>query len=268
MNRNQKLRFSLLSFFIFFFIVYGQAQKRMAVYGIEFHRSSSSIKIMAGDGRTQMDAVPSKIINFFSSDPDFIIIDRQNYKLISDEQELQKSETFMDGYVVEQGKQEGADYICRSYYNAKDHILAIRIYDVKAGKVLYTEEKKLSSSWWRGVTELDKQLTVMLHSLSKNAFDKSFPVVRVTKEKKGKAKEILVLAGFSQKLKVHYKMEIIHKVEEKVGNISMMRSEKIGEGEVIKIEDENFSTLKVTDGQSQVGKALNAGEQLECRLID
>ncbi len=264
MNNLFSIRIVLIFAFFTLFVIHGQAQKRMSVYGIEIHKKRGGT--FSGDGRTQMDAVPSKIINFFSNDEDFIIIDRQNLKLITEEQELQKSETFMDGYVVEQGKQEGADYICRSYYNAKDHVLTIRIYDVAAGEVLYTEERELNSSWWRGVKELDKQVTVMLHSLSTKAFNKSFPVVRITKEKRGKVKELLIFAGYAQKVKLRYQMEIIVKVEEKIGKITKMRSIKIGEGEIAKIEDENFSTLKVTKGQTEVRDALRAGKELFCRL--
>lgn len=231
-------------------------QKRMAVYATQSTGGEASIKV-----------VPEKIISFFSNDEDFVIIDRKNKQLIKAEMRLQKSESFIDGYIVEQGKAEGADIICQSTYDHKSKQLIIQMMDVATGETFCSQEKQLKSSWIKGLKALDQELTIMLHDISVKCFDKSFPVVRMTKSSKGKAKELLVLAGYAQKMKLKYSMEIVSTVEEKIGDITKMRKTAIGYGYVTQIEDENFSILKIQKGHKEIFKALEKGATLQCRLI-
>ena len=261
----------LLFLIVIFFHNLMFSQTRIAVYGMKLNKSErNSIFAVKGTketDRNKMDVVPQKIINFFSNDSDFIVIDRKNQALIDSELELQKSESFMDGYIVEQGKAEGVDMICSTIYDETSKNLLLNIYDVTTGKVFCSREKKLKSNFLFGLSELDKVVTSMLHDISSSCFDKGFPVVRIIKEKKGKAKEILVLAGYAQRLKLNYKMEILKIVEEEIGGIKRKRKMKIGEAYVKRIEDENFSILEVKEGKKQIFVDLSNGEKLECKLI-
>jgi len=232
-------------------------QKRLAVYGMQSTGGESSVKI-----------VPEKIISYFSSDEDFIIIDRKNKQLINEEMSLQKSESFIDGYIVEQGKAEGADIICRSTYDHKSKKLIIQMTDVATGETFCTRERQLKSGWLKGLKSLDQEVTIMLHEISAKCFEKAFPVVRVSKSSKGKAQEILVLAGYAQKVKLKYRLEIVASVEEKIGDITKIRKTAIGQGFVKQIEDENFSIVKIEKGKKEIFEALESGAKLECRLVN
>ena len=46
----------------------------------------------------------------------------------------------------------------------------------------------------------------------------------------------------------------------------MERDEVIGEGKIDKIEDANFSQIKVTKGGEAIAEYLQAGEPLYCRV--
>ncbi len=246
-------------------------QIRIAVYGMQINKSKKksliAVKGAKETDRNKMEIVPKKIINFFSNNSDFIVIDRKNKALIENELELQKSESFMDGYIVDQGKTEGADMICTTIFDESSKNLMINIYDVTSGQVYCSREKKMKSNFIFGLTEIDKVITSMLHDISSSCFDKGFPVVRITKEKKGKAKEILVLAGYAQRLKINYKMEILKIVEEDIGGVKRKRKMKIGTAYVIRIEDDNFSILELSAGKKEIFNALANGEKLKCKLI-
>jgi len=239
-------------------------QKKIAVYAIQVNAKSSNSSGRVG----YISVVPEKIINYFSNNPDFEVIDRKNQSLISKEMNLQKSESFIDGYIVDQGKAEGADLICSSLYDENEKHLIIKLYDVATGKVFCSKERKMKSGWLGlGLKSVEQEVTIMLHEISSTCFDESFPVVRVTKGKKGKAKEILVLVGYAQRVKLDYKFDIVQLVEESIGDKKITRKMKIGEAYIKNIEDENFSTLKITEGKKEIAQALEKGEKLECRLI-
>jgi len=248
---------AILLIFIFIGINSSFAQKRMAVFGMQSRGGDFSVK-----------AVPEKIISYFSGDDQFIIIDRKNENLINEEMRLQKSESFIDGYIVEQGKAEGADLICSSIYDAKSKEITIKITDVATAETICIKQRKLKSGWLSGLKNLDQEVTIMLHEIATDCFEKSFPVVRMLDSKKNKAKELLILGGYSQKIKLDYRFEIVQSVEEKIGDLTKMRKTAIGTGYINKIEDENFSILKVEDGKKEIYEALESGQTLECRLIN
>ncbi len=249
-----------LAFILFILICQNtsvEAQQRIAVYGMQNKGGTSSINV-----------VPEKIINYFSNDKDFAIIDRKNKQLVNKEMRMQKSEDFIDGYIVEQGKAEGADIICQSIYDHKSKRLIIQMTDVATKEIMCSKERKLDSGWLKGLKNLDQELTIMLFEISSDCFGKGFPVVRAFEKSKNKVKKLLVLAGYAQRIKLKYKMEIVMSVEEKIGDITKIRKTAIGKGYISQIEDENFSILKVEDGKKEIFQALEDGIKLECRLIN
>ncbi|MES2796240.1 MAG: hypothetical protein V4683_09755, partial [Bacteroidota bacterium] len=224
------------------------SQKRIGIYNVNTI-SSKSRSFWNPDTQNSeiLGAVPAYCVDFFSNNQDFITIDRKNLNLIDHEREIQKSENFMDGYVVGQGKSEGVDFICQSVYDIDTYVLIIKILDVKGEKILCSSEKKLNSNLF-GIKDLKQQVTAMLLEISANCFETEILVLRALETKGKKAKTVLISAGTDLRVKKGYKFEIFELVQEKIGSKVVNRKNTIGYGEVLKVEDENFSVVDITDG--------------------
>jgi len=77
--------------------------------------------------------------NVFIRDGRFKVIDRSNDNEISNELNRQKSESYMDGYVVEQGKQIGAEYIVKGSYLPNERELHVNVFEVANSRSLGSE---------------------------------------------------------------------------------------------------------------------------------
>jgi hypothetical protein len=208
----------------------------------------------------------SEIIDFYTRNPDFVVIDRQNLKMINDEKELQKSEDFMDGYIVEQGKSEGLDYFFYGRYDLYSKELTFVITDIKKGNPIGVSKRKVQSGFF-GLKDFDKVLLSMLLELNESCFDYPISIVRATKTKGSKAKELLMAGGKNFQMLPKYEFDIYEKVEEKVGNKVLIRQSVIGKGKIIEVTDENFSILEVSNGDQAILNALNNKSGVYAKLI-
>src|SRR6218665_519052 len=97
----------LLLFFLSCILIISQqaySQKRIGVVGVQGISSvSHKYYYLSVQQRNDFSPMVSAMVDFYSNNKDFITLDRQNINLINSEKELQKSEDFMDGYVVTQG---------------------------------------------------------------------------------------------------------------------------------------------------------------------
>ncbi|HFA50152.1 MAG TPA: hypothetical protein ENJ95_14170 [Bacteroidetes bacterium] len=244
------------------------AQTRIAVYSTDLSELQTGFSTDINEmNRQNLSNVADRIVSFYTNDDRFLVIDRANYNLIEDEQERQKSEEFIDGYVVEQGKQEGADYIFYTKYLRKEKSLYLRVYDVREGKVFCESEQKFDV-FLGVIKDAGKKVAQLLNKVNNECFSVSFPVVRSLDKKAGsKTKILLVAIGRNQKVKENYELEVFHTVTEKVGDKEIKREEVIGKGKIDKVEDANFSQLKITKGGEAIALALKNGEALFCKLI-
>ena len=258
---------SLLFLFCFFITSNAFSQKRIGVYNVNTISSKSrEFKSVDNQSGGILGAIPSYCVDFFSNNPDFVTIDRKNLSIINSEKELQKSENFMDGYVVGQGQSEGVDLICQSVFDVDTYMLNIKILDVKNEKVLCSSEKKMENNFF-GVKDLKQQITAMLLDISAKCFETEILVLRALEIKRQKAITVLISAGTDLRMKKGYKLEIYEIVEEKIGNKLVKRKNTIGNGEVEKVEDENFSVLEITEGGEAILAALTAKTPLNCKPI-
>lgn len=242
------------------------AQKRIGVYNLSSIRSKARrFSLMNNEMSAVYGSIPSYCVDFFSNNPDFITIDRKNLHLIESEKEIQKSENFMDGYVVGQGKNEGLDYIVSCVLDLDTYLLGIRILEVENQKVLCSTEKELDKNFL-GIKDLKQQVTLMLIELNSKCFDIQIPVVRMTNSKGKKAKELLIAAGKDLRMKKGYDLDIFKIVKEKIIDKVIERKVVIGKGEIISVEDENFSIIELSDGEAEIFTELNNGTVLNCKL--
>jgi len=260
----------LLQIFLTCLLFVGQqayAQKRIGVVGVQgissvYHK----YYYLSAQQRSDFSPMVSAMVDFYSNNKDFITLDRQNINLINSEKELQKSEDFMDGYVVTQGRNEGLDYILSSVYDIDTRNLRINIIDVANEQILGSVDRTLDKNFF-GIKDLKQQMIIMLLELNAKCFDASIPLVRITDSKGKRAKEALIAAGKDHKIKAGYVFEIFEVVEEEVNNKKLKRQSVLGAGKVLKVEDDNFSIIEINDGGEKILTSNTEKKKLFCRLI-
>ena len=243
------------------------SQIRIAIYKTDVSQLKKSLVDELNDNNSyRLKSIADEIVRFYSNDKRFTVIDRANFNLIENEQELQKSEEFIDGYVVQQGKQEGADYILYSSYDKKEKAIRLRVYDV-ASKSVKCEASEGVNTTLGFINNARKNIIKLLYKVNSDCFELTFPVVRSLDKKQGKkVKTLLIAAGRNHNTKEGSVFEIFKTVEEKVGDEIYQRREMIGTGKITEVEDNNFSILKVTNGGAEIASALNDSEELYCDL--
>lgn len=256
----------LIGFILFFCFAssYLFAQTKIAVDGISINVRHEHRKDFSSNKRGMINTIPKLIVSFFVNNPELEIVDLRDLKLVKKEREIQKSEIFIDGYVVDQTKSKETELICRSFFDTGNSLLTIRLYDNTTGKVVWSEKQVLKSRWWRTPEELNRKVTMTLLAINFNYFKSGYPVVRATKEKKGKAKELLILAGALQKVAVDWEMDIMLKTTEVTNGEKVLILKKIGEGVITNIEGSDFSLLDVKKGKKEISSALAKEAVLEC----
>lgn len=251
-------------------------QARIAIYDIDISESellSSPITFESDSavGRSNADKmrkIPEYLISYYSNDDRFSVIDLARQPLIKQELERQKSEEFIDGYIVSQGKQEGYDYIFFTQYHRAESQVSVRVYDVASETVLCEVTEKLGKSFGllRNLEEVSARL---VQQLNNNCFSIYYEVVRSTDGKAGKGvKRLLVLAGADQKMGKGYEFDILRKVEEKVKDRVIERFVVVGKGEIEVVEDENFSILRVKSGGKAIEELLFDEVELVCKFTE
>lgn len=239
------------------------SQKRLAIYETDIidAKAAKMIQLSLFEGTSSEDAVkevPEYLISSYSKDDRFIVIDKKNQQIIKSEKERQKSEDFIDGYIVEQGKMEGADYLLRSFITNKGKDLAVRIYDVKNEKILCESSTSFKSA--------KSAVKFLVADINQKCFELSFEVVRVEEEKKGKAKMILILGGYGQNMGVRDNLDIYTLVSEEISGRVIERKQLLGKGIVNQVQDENFSSVKIVEGGKEINEYLSKGAKLYCTL--
>ena len=75
--------------------------------------------------------------------PSTEVVDRETFVDIEAERERQKSESFIDGNYVEQGKSNGAQYIVYPSYESASRTLTIKIVDVTTSTLSHSQDYPL-----------------------------------------------------------------------------------------------------------------------------
>lgn len=102
-----------------------------------------SVDLNYGDIYTRVTKLQSYVSEVFANDERFTLVDRSTLNLVQKERELQKSEEFIDGYVVQQGAAIGAQYLLVGDFELGDLMLTIKLYSVADQKIAGQESVKL-----------------------------------------------------------------------------------------------------------------------------
>lgn len=250
-------------------------------------------------GKTFVKAAQLDAIKAVDTDYRIKRVDRSIANVVTKEREFQKSEEFLDGKTVEQGKAIGADYVMEGYYDHATKKFAVSIYQVNNGAlkcsviaediVEIKDVKRKGMANWRHqsslITTYDKNTSTrypgergyfpspnVVRSNVKQLLNECFPekswaVLRAVSENKSKVKELLIAAGSRMAVTRKTYIEILAIMKEDVDGTILERTVVIGSGKVIKVEGNNFSILKVEDGGKKIKAHLDAGQKLRCRFI-
>lgn len=236
-------------------------------------------------GKQHADNLTETILNTVVNTRRFKVVDRTNFDAIFTEENFQKGENFIDGEVVEQGKKMGAEYIIAgslsnyaisklyttdSKGNKKfsgykgDISFALKIIDVKTGEIIATETFKSNS----GKSLLIYSKTFNNKSEAVNAaiqnseedidefIEKYFPalmkIYEISDAKGSKAKEVVITGGTAKGLIDGQILKVVEISKVDIDGQTVERKKEIGWLKISSVNDEHFSTCKVTDGHSLI----------------
>jgi hypothetical protein len=228
----------------------------------------------------------------------FTIVDRSSWSSIQSERELQKSEEFLDGKIVDQGKSLGAEFIVvgsinsistaknnvqnsqgviTGYYYSASISVSLKVVSVETGQAsastTITGGTGFSFGGIGGANSPDAAISKASNSLkvkTKEWIGKAFPVkIKVLKilednEKQG-VKLVLISGGSNAGINTKNDMKIVYYEDMEIDGKKTQRTIEIAEGKVVKIEDENFSECKILNpGKNgmEVKKKLSEGKTL------
>jgi TolB-like protein len=246
-----------------------------------------------------VNSIQETVINAFVKTKRFNIVDRSKMDALKKEKDLQKSEDFIDGSVIQQGISLGANFLISGHvisaraermetapdantgaitvsYKAKLSI-TLKVIDVSTGQVVVSEtiEPKAGSTFGgmmgvapstpeAAITKAIKDIEGKVDEFVKINFPASFPIVEIQeKGKKGDATLIMIAGGSAFNLQKGDKLKVVEVSMIEVNGKKVERKKEIGEIKITKVEDENFSTCSVNSG----GIEINAKFEAKAKLL-
>jgi curli biogenesis system outer membrane secretion channel CsgG len=249
-----------------------------------------------------VNSIQETVTNSFVKTKRFNIVDRSKMDALKKEKELQKSEDFIDGSVIEQGVSLGANYLISGHvisaeaeqmkaddgkgnititYKAKLSI-SLKVIDVATGQVINSEtiEPKSgnslmgmigigSSSPQVSISKAIKGIEDKIDEFVGRNFPKTFSVAEIQeKDGKGNATILLIAGGSDFGLKKGDKLKVVEISEMEVGGKKIKRKKQIGELKITKVEDENFSICEVKSGGIDISSKFEAKVDLQIITLD
>jgi len=229
-------------------------------------------------------SIQEEVTNAFVKTKRFSVVDRSKMDALKKEKELQKSEDFIDGSVVEQGKSVGAEYLISGHVTAisADELvvtdsktgqkssggwkaklsLTLKVIDVSTGEVTKSEtiEPKTGSTFQQmtigsisGPKTKDAAIAKAIKDIQGKIDDfvsKNFPISATIVEFQDK--KVLVSGGSNIGIEKGTELKVYEVTYIDVSGKKMERKKEIGKLKVSKVEDENFSTCDVKSGFDEI----------------
>lgn len=227
-------------------------------------------KIISLDNRdyieiyNKMNKVQSYVLEKLVKDNRFNLVERSKINIIKKERELQKSMDFIDGYVTNQGKAIGTDYLILGDFELGEMSFTISIYSVADEKLIASEiimlKKRLSTNFMSIRTPIDEATDRLINQLAPNYMT----LLEVTNERKGKAKEVLIAGGTNRGLKKGDEVEFKIMEERVVEGETLTYYKTIGTGKIDKVEDKNFSLVSIKKGGKELVTLIQSSQKIIC----
>lgn len=240
-----------------------------------------------------VNSIQETVTNAFVKTKRFNIVDRSKMDALKKEKELQKSEDFIDGSVIQQGISLGASFLISGHviaaqaeqmkaddgtltYKAKLSI-NLKVIDVSTGQVVTSEtiEPKAGNSLMGAIgigatssqTAISKAIKGIEDKIDEfvgKNFPQTFSIAEIQeKDGKGNATKILIAGGSEYGLKKGDKLKVVEVVEMEVNGKKLVRKKEIGELKITKVEDENFSICSVSSGGIDINAKFEAKANLQ-----
>ncbi|GHV55999.1 curli production assembly/transport component CsgG [Bacteroidia bacterium] len=282
MDKKSILKMLLVGGFIFSMVQTAFAQEKISIGILPF----TYLKGSTSDEQ-DVTSIQEEITNAFVKTKRFNVVDRSKMDALKKEKELQKTEDFIDGFVVEQGKSLGAEYLISGHVLAvgasqlivtdslgNPHSLgwraklsfALKAINVTTGEVIKSEIIGLKSGGsllsqvitgaFGGIPSKEAAVAKALAEVQwkiDNFVTSIFPIT-VSIVEFQTDKKVLILG--SSDIGVEKGMEF------KVYEVSMMdvsgkkieRKKETGKLKISRIEDNNFSIGSITSGYKEIGE--------------
>ncbi len=232
-------------------------------------------------------SIQDVVTNAFLKSKRFSLVEREKMSQLKSEKELQKSEDFIDGSVVEQSKTLGAQYVVLG--NISEASLtsktinvymvgnvttitakvsfSIKIVDVATAQIIASNNFTKSSKGKNGFNDALDELNPEIESFIKENFKIMVSIAEIEeKNKKGEAVKVLIAAGISTGVKKSDEYKVFENTEIIIDGKVLIRKKTIGKIIVNAVEDENFSKCIVKEGGKDIADKMATGK-LKCELI-
>lgn len=266
---------------------------------ILFAQEKTSIGILpftyvnGASNQQTVNSIQETVTNGFVKTKRFNIVDRTKMDALRNEKNLQKSEDFIDGSVVQQGVSLGANYLVSGHVvsanaeqmRADDGTITyktklsinLKVIDVATGQVVSSEtiEPKSGSSLLGaiglGASSPEASIAKAIKGIEEKVDDfvsRNFPISFFIaeiqeKDSKGGAVKLMIAGGSEFGLSKGDKLKVVEISIMEVGGKKLTRKKEIGELKISKVEDENFSTCSVSSGGIDIAAKFEAKANLQ-----
>jgi len=278
-----KLSFLLVAYFGISIITYGQ-KTTVGILPFTFTSGSADYQTVK--------SIDENITNAFVKTKRFNIVDRAKMGAVKAEKELQKTEDFIDGTVVAQSSNLGAEFLVSGHvssattermttsegavsYKAKLAI-TLKVIDVETSQVLHSENIKPKSGsmigglYGVGPTTPEIAIEKALKDIEKDVDEfvaVNFPLT-ISIAEVSSTSEILIAVGSQFGAKKKDKFKVVEQSVMEVNGKQLVRKKEIGQIIISSVEDENFSKCKVKSGGDVILAKFNSGAKVQCISID
>ena len=239
----------------------------------------------------QVYSIQESVTNAFVKTKRFKIVDRSKMESLKKEKNLQSSEDFIDGSIVAQSANIGAEFLITGNvtnanptrmesrnedgtvtvkYMCKMSI-TLKVIDVATGQVVTSEtiEPKagnaLMGAMGYGAGTPEKAFNKAMKDIEGD-IDKfvlvNFPLTVSIVEFDGKTALVSAGSDLGINKKDYFNVVVVTTIE--VDGKTLERKKKIGQLQVATVDDENFSTCKVKSGGSEIKSKIESGATVKC----
>ncbi len=231
----------------------------------------------------------------------FAVLERADIEKILATREEQKSESYLDAVVAEQGRAIGADYLVigeiaeggaldgavPAMGNAPASrrlgyrlILNVRVVSTATAEVLFSHQQKIEQlkeysatsteyklPTWTTPPELIDYLMGNCRNYAHSIYLETFPpVVQILEVEASGKKARKVTIGTSAKLHNRQIIEVFQEEFVEVDGESISRKVKIGELDMMEMQGEKLARCYVKDGSKEILAFFNEGKKLICQV--
>lgn len=200
----------------------------------------------------------------------FTLVERKYFEAIEQEKERQKNEGFIDGVIVEQGKQIGANRVFALEYDQRTKFFKSTLVNIEKGTTdcinsynvkRFLKGKNLVADFYKTFAkDLERCLSQLVGEHAQ------IELVEILEKKGDKATKLLFYCEQGCSVQKKDRLKIFYFVQKKVGDKMVNYEEAIGEVEIKEIENESFFNTKVRKGAERIYQIMQEKKQLYAKF--